>query len=95
MNEPLCQRCNKTQEMHLLASVCNGMAQGAPFLVCPTATFLPKPEPMRAKPGVRYRSVNGNHGQAIGLACGSLQLERNFFGCKSPMSLDWEEVKEP
>lgn len=91
MNEQVCRHCGKTRSEHLL---------GYRSLVCEVTTFEPKPEPMKAKPGVCYTNrylcipltpimVGTTKGDLVRIA-GSPEGATE----RVAMSSDWLEVPE-
>lgn len=102
----ICQHCGKTEQEHRELQEQSIKGDGSTYSlihsfvkVCPTATFTPKPDPLKAKPGVRYRYIGismAAYCDRIGMTDGKLGFtaERGFFA-SIPMSSDWQEVTEP
>lgn len=65
---------------------------------CLTTTFEPKPEPLRAKAGIRYRRQVGvaTYDNAIGMADGTLTKEivGSYFNKPIEMTPDWTELTQ-
>lgn len=95
MSDPICANCGKAKAAHKRVNYANDPLYGADVRVCPTSTFQPKPEPLKAKPGQLYRlGVDGP--DAIGRTDGRLQL-LNSPHARTHVSLDsadWQEVTE-
>jgi len=88
MSEQVCKNCGRSKHEHIVA-------WGHRY--CTTDIFEPKPEPLKAKPGVRYRLLvrlperGERAGIGIGLANGMLAIPNQT---DEPMSPFWEEVPE-
>lgn len=89
MSETVCKNCGKPEGSH-------------PWMhgsrLCIATYFKPKPEPIKAKPGVRYRYMGtvGTRSDRIGSASGMLAFTVNNSTNVSyiPLSPDWTEVPE-
>jgi len=85
----ICQHCGKPELDHVVIWDLSNKSR----TFCPMTTFTPLPEPLKAKPGVRYRLpglVAGWPTYAVGSADGRLWV--NDCRDRVPMSSDWIEV---
>lgn len=87
----VCENCGKPLEEHysVYASLSIPAAR-----ICPTAQFKAKPEPMKAKPGVRYFHSKDQY-SGVGLVSGEIWVVSRMSPNQwfvTDMVSGWEEV---
>ena len=106
MSDPIYNNCGKAKSEHVEVK----HMRSIPWVgvvdqltrFCPTSTFQPKPEPLKAKPGVRYQRLDrgANTGDfAYGTHDGKLRRDpgehKDCWSCGDfNIWTDWQEVTE-
>lgn len=101
MSDPICKNCGKAKSEHCVAEyraipssrVGGGFSEVTTVFICPTVVFQPVPEPLKAKPEVRYQ--RGTYSDyAYGTADGCLRRVTGPWEVPFALGPEWQEVTE-